>query len=288
MTDDSRFGPADGPPVELDWGARAPRGADGPPEVEEAAAPVASMPSDIRRRGAGPGDPADMSPPLRLQLDALFTGSRLQVRQFREPLEMLVGWSQANRYEVSDEGGRPVFWAGEAETGALAALSRNFNPFHRNTTECLTPDGTLAMKVTFPFTFIFRRGDVTAWDGRPLGSTQQRFNLLRLRVDVVGTTGATLLEIAGPALKFFSFSDWVFEVRQRGQVVARIRKHWAGWFQETFSRADNFSIEFEPGFTDPRLRQLAVAAALTIDLMGFEQKDSHRLSASNLLQRLLG
>ncbi len=110
--------------------------------------------------------------------------------------------------------------------------------------------------------------------------------MLRSRIDVCGTTGNLLLAISGSFLKFFSFTPWVFEARQHGKLVAAIRKHWSGWFQELFTKADNFTIDFEPGLTDPRLRKLLVAAALIIDLLNFEKKDRH-LPGSDLIQRLL-
>ncbi len=278
MTDDSRFDK-----LELDWGSRArPGQSPAPDPAPHAPAPV----EPPVRRTRAPGSPEDMSPQMQLQLDPLLTGRQIKVRQFREPLEMLIGWQQANRYEVSSDEGRPIFWAAEQAQGVLGALSRNFNPFYRNTTDCVMPDGTVAMRITFPFSWFLRWAKVTAFDGRPLGETHQRFSLLRSRIDVLGTTGNVLLEISGPFLKFFSFTPWVFEVRQHGKLVAAIRKHWSGWFQELFTKADNFTIDFEPGFTDPRLRQLLVAAALTIDLVNFEKKD-HRLSGSDLIQRLL-
>lgn len=262
-------------------------GAAPPPAPKPAARSLPPPDDDGGPRGGGfPGDPRSMTPELQLSLEALFTHQRLTVRQFREPLEMLVGWQQANRYEVSGEDGRPILWAAQEGSGVLEGLSRNFNPFHRNTTSCLTPLGTVALKVTFPFTFLLRRGEVLAWNGRPMGQTVQRFNLVRTRIDVVGTTGAVLLEIAGPALKFFSFTDWEFTVRQRGTPVAVVRKHWGGFFREAFTQADTFTIEFLAGFTDPRLRQLLLAAALTLDLVKFE-REGHRLSGNDLIQRLL-
>ncbi len=283
MTDDSRFDK-----LELDRGNRARPGSspgEPPPQSPHKAAEPAPAGEHPRRLRA-PGSPEEMTQQMQLQLEPLFNGRQVKVRQFRERLEMLLGWQQANRYEVSSEEGRPMFWAAEQANGLLGSLSRNFNPFYRNTTDCVMADGTLAMRITFPFTWFFRRGQVTAWDGRALGATVQRFSLLRSRIDVLGTNDNVLLEISGPFLKFFSFTPWVFEVRQHGKLVAAIRKHWSGWFQELFSRADNFTIDFEPGFSDPRLRQLLVAAALTIDLVNFEQKDRH-LSGSDVIQRLL-
>jgi hypothetical protein len=268
------MGTDDDPGLELDWKGRAPRG-KGAPE------PTAKQ-QGLAQAGKGfPGDPQHMSDELRQQLHELLVGPGLRVAQFRETLQILAGWDQANQYEVSSLEGRPVFYAAE-KRGVLSALLRNFNPFHQRHVECLTLGGTVAMTVDFPFTLFFRRGDVRAWDGRVMGKLQQRFSLLRVAVDVQTPGGVTKLTIRGPTLKILSFSDWVFTVRQGEQVVARIKKHWAGWFAETFSNADNFSIEFESG-CDGRMRQLLVAAALTLDLVGFEQKGNR----GSLLNKLL-
>ncbi len=260
--------------LELDWKGRAAREPGAPP-------PTAAQ-QGLAQAGKGlPGEVQYMSDDLKLELNELLTGPGLKVRQFREALQMLVGWDQANQYEVTSIEGRPVFYAAE-KRGTLAALLRNFNPFHQRYVECLTPAGTVAMTIDFPFTLFFRRGEVRAWDGRLMGRIQQRFSLLRIAVDILTPGGVTQLTIQGPVLKIFSFSDWIFTVRQGERVVARIKKHWAGWFAETFSNADNFSIEFEDGFTDARQRQLMVAAALTLDLVNFEQK-SDKGSLLNLL-----
>ncbi len=216
-----------------------------------------------------------MSDNLRLQLQDLFEAASVKVRQFRETLQMLVGWDQANKYEVISELGRPIFWAMEEPRGFFGALSRNFNPFYRNVTECITQDGTVAMKVVFPWALFFRRGEVEAWDGRPMGVVQQRWGWFRTEFEVRSPGGAVMLTIAGPWFRLFAWRDWVFEVRHGERVVGRIIKQWAGWFQEAFSNADNFAVQFEPGL-DGRLRQLMVAAALTLDLTRFEQREGGR------------
>jgi uncharacterized protein YxjI len=250
------------PKLELDWRGDTPNGAQSlerAPEVEMLA-------------GKGPpGDPRYMSAELRSELGAILEGSWLSVRQQFERLQMWIGWDQPNQYVVRGSDTRVVLYAGE-ERGIWSNLARNFNPFHQRHIECLTLNGTRAMTIDFPFRFLLRRGEVQAWDGRPMGYLQERFHLLRTILEVQSPNGATQLVIRGPWLKLFSFSDWVFDVTQGERVVARIKKHWSGWLRESLGTSDNFSIEFEPQLVDPRLRQLLVAAALTLDLVRFEQR----------------
>ncbi|MFZ5443085.1 MAG: phospholipid scramblase-related protein [Myxococcota bacterium] len=269
-----------GDELELDWGSRAPRH----PGNEQR--PASPPPKELApAKGLPPGHPSGMPEGLRFRTERFFTDSHLRVSQSVEMLQALVGWDQANTFDVRGEDGGLLFCAQEQSRGVLGALSRNLNPFYKNTTDCMTSDGSLFLRCTFPFTFFFRRCEVQAWDGKPLGVVQNRFHLLKFRADLCGTNGAVLLEVHGPMLKFLSFTDWVFEVRRGEQVVARIKKHWSGFFREAFTESDRLSITFEPGFTDPRLRLLVFAAALTVDATAFEKKDRH-FEGGDLLQNL--
>lgn len=260
--------------LELDWGSRAPRGPGAPSEAPQPA------PAAVK---SGRGPLGDMPEGLRFRTERFFRGSFLKLTQQVELAQALVGWDQANAFSVMGDDNHVIFTATEQAHGVLSALSRNFNPFYRNTTDCFTVDGSLFTRLHFPFTWFFRRCEVQGWNERPLGSVQVRFHLLKFRADILGTTGNTLLEVHGPMLKFFSFTDWVYEVRRGERVVARIKKHWSGFLREAFTTADRLSIEFEPGFEDPQLRLLVFAAAMTVDLTSFD-RSGRRSQGKNLLQ----
>jgi hypothetical protein len=274
--------------LELDWGSRKPRQQQEESALEPAG--QAPLPQRAPQRGLPPGHPDGMPDGLRLRVGCFFTDGSLRIRQATELMQAFAGWDQANTYDVRDETGALLFCAQEQAHGLLDALSRNFNPFYKNTTDCMTVDGSLFLRLVFPFTFFFRRCEVRSWDEKPMGAVQHRFHLLKLRADLETTTGAALLEVHGPMLKFLSFTDWVFEVRNKsGQVVARIKKHWGGLFREAFTESDKLSITFEPGFGDPRLRSLVFAAALLVDATAFERKDRHAAGgnlASNIFKLL--
>ena len=274
-----------GDELELDWGSRTPRKPNDP-EANPPSQPVAPPPPSLEPgRALPPWHPGAMPDGLRFRVGRFFTDSTLHLSQRVELAEALVGWDQANAYAVRGEDNELLFTAMEQRGGLLGGLSRNFNPFYRNTTDAVTVDGSRFLRCHFPFTFFFRRCEVSAWNEAPVGAVQNRFHLLKLRADLVSPSGATLLEVHGPMLKFFSFTDWVFEVRRGAQVVARIKKHWSGFFREAFTTSDRLSITFEPGFVDPRLRLLVFAAALTVDATAFEKKDRHA-EGTNLAENL--
>lgn len=282
--------------LELDWGSRKPRGADQQNEPQEQPPPEArdqladrisriegaGIQAQARSKGLPPGHPNAMPQGLLFRVGRFFSDRSLRISQAFEVAQALVGWDQANRYSVRSEDGSHLFTAAEQSSGVLGALSRNFNPFYRNTTDCLTDDGSLFMRLTFPFRFLFKRCEVLAWNEQPLGAVQNRFHLLKYRGDIMGTNDAVLLEVHGPWLKILSWTDWEFEVRKGERVVARIKKHWSGFFKEAFSTSDKLSVEFED-VPDPRLRQLVFAAALMVDKSAFEQRGRRQTSLTDLL-----
>jgi uncharacterized protein YxjI len=247
--------------LELDWTGRPSREGGGQATDLQVNAPP-------RSRGH-PGDPAHMSPELRAMLAPLLEGPRIQVRQLIEMSKVLIGWDARNQYEVSAPDGRPLGYIGETGEGIGAALLRNFWGFRTVRLELMTLDGTLALTITRPWTIMFTRIRVEAWDGRPLGTVQQRFNLLRRTFEVLSPAGNSLAIIQGPFFKW-----WTFEVHRQGRLVATIRKRWTNLAQEVFTDADNFSVEFDPALTDGPLRQLILAATIGIDFAFFERKRS--------------
>ena len=282
--------------LELDWGSRKPREADQAtdPQPEQkqpednrlgvriSGIEKAGVQRDTRPKGLPPGHPNAMPEGLLFRVNRFFSDRSLRINQAFEAAQALVGGDQANRYSVRGEDNSHLFTAAEQSTGVVGALSRNFNPFYRNTTDCLTDDGSLFMRLTFPFRFLFARCEVLAWNEQPLGAVQNRFHLLKYRGDIVGTNDALLLEVHGPWLKILSWTDWEFEVRKGERVVARIKKHWGGFFKEAFSTSDKLSVEFED-VPDPRLRLLVFAAALMVDKSAFEQRGRGRTTITDLL-----
>jgi len=226
--------------------------------------------------GAGRGAPGDirhMSPELRYELAPLLEGNGLSVRQIHEWGEILVGWETRNRYEAIGSDGNFMLYIGETGEGWGNALLRNLWPFRRVELECMTKGGTRALSLEQPWTFFFTRVEVKAWDGRLLGTIEQRFSLLRRTFELCSPGGAVMATLVGPFWR-----PWTFLVQQRGEEVATIRKQWSGLIREALSDSDFFGVEFHPGLTDARLRQMVLAATLMVDLCYFEERSSSPLS----------
>jgi uncharacterized protein YxjI len=66
------------------------------------------------------------------------------------------------------------------------------------------------------------------------------------------------------------FKPWTFEIRSGERVVGMIQKRWSGLAKEMFSDADDFGVELSNA-TDARLKLLAFAAVVLIDVVHFEK-----------------
>ncbi|WP_342376189.1 phospholipid scramblase family protein [Myxococcus stipitatus] len=253
-----------GSALELDWGSRERRPQDDGPDAV-VPSPGAEAPALV---GKGPpGDPRYMSMELRYSLEAVLKSPMLHMRQFRETVEILIGWEGKNQYSISGEDGRNSVFVGETGEGWASGLLRNFWPFYRTRLECMTPTGTMALAVEIPWSLFFARAEVLAWDGRLLGTIEQRWTVFQRCLDIVSPTGVVLASVVGPFTK-----PWTFRVLKRDEEVAVIRKRWSGLLQESFTDADNFTVEFQPSCTDPRLRQLLLSTALFVDLLYFDNR----------------
>ncbi len=200
----------------------------------------------------------------------LFRSARLEVNQAVDDSQWPIGHS-AKRYDLRANGAS-FATAAEVSEGLSMALSRTFNPFYESTIHCTTLDNSRLLRLVFPFGWPLRRCDVFASDNQPLGSVVERFHLFRFRADVLDPNGRALVKVFGPVFKLLSSSDWVFEVRSEKKVLAHIRKQWGGWYRESFTRADDFTIDFAPECTDPGLRKLLLATVLLIDKVKFDRQ----------------
>ncbi|MFO0584209.1 MAG: phospholipid scramblase-related protein [Anaeromyxobacter sp.] len=213
--------------------------------------------------------PPSVTAPLATTLDA---APRLVVRQARDWAE-LVGWESPNRYALLTEDGALAGWALEETGGAGRLFARWFlkanRPFEMRVVAASEGGaGPRALQLRRPFTWLFARLEVTGEGGQPLGTIQQRFSLLRRKLDVVTPDGRLLARIVGPW-----FRPWTFVVlRGESDVeLGRIEKRWSGAVSELFTDADTFLVTF--GRADAALRRLLLAAAVLVDFRWFENTE---------------
>ncbi|MEE9295313.1 MAG: phospholipid scramblase-related protein [Phycisphaerae bacterium] len=201
---------------------------------------------------------------MHSSLADLADGNAISVRQKKEWGEILTGWETKNRYEVSTAGHESLFFAGEVGT---SFLSRHFlggrRPF---TIEVKDNSGATALVVRRPWRWFFPYAEVFDGDGRKLGAVQRRWAWLSRRYDLQDDNGHTVAQLHGPV-----FRPWTFRIMVDGRESGRITKKWSGLLKESFTKADNFGVQFD-GELDLWFRAVCLGATFLIDFVHFERK----------------
>jgi uncharacterized protein YxjI len=192
---------------------------------------------------------------------------RLTVRQKKRWLEILLSFELKNSYDVYDEQGRASLQVKEQGSGFWSFLKRIFlgplRPFRVHVDD--VESGLTVLALDRRFRFLFHRLEVFTIDGKYLGAVQKKWSWLRRIYHLESEAGQLSAELFGPL-----FKPWTFEIRLGERVVGTIQKRWSGLTKEFFTDADNFGIELS-GVTDARLKLLAFAAVVLIDVVHFEK-----------------
>jgi uncharacterized protein YxjI len=200
-------------------------------------------------------------------MDRLSSVNALVVSQRKEWGEILSGFETKNKYVVMDASGNELYAAVE-EGGSLILrwFLKALRPFEIN---IYTLDKQLVLNLKRPFRFYFHRLNIFDPQGKPLGSIQKRFSILRRKYSVLDNTEQEIYQLFGPILH-----PWTFMIRKEDRELGKITKKWSGFLKEGFSDADNFGVTF-PASWDSRLKSIFLGAVFLIDFVHFENKGNN-------------
>lgn len=192
---------------------------------------------------------------------------QLTVRQQKRWLEILTSFEVKNTYDVFDGHGTPVLRVREQGRGFWSLLKRlvlgPMRPLHVRVSDVVS--GETLLELRRPFRFIFHRIEVSTSAGSALGVVHKRWSWFRRIYDIDSSSGQNLARLFGPILR-----PWTFEIRVGDRVVGSVCKRWSGFGKEMFTDADNFGVDLSR-VADPKLKLLAFAAVVLIDVVHFER-----------------
>jgi uncharacterized protein YxjI len=194
---------------------------------------------------------------------AIVTGrSGIGLSQRRKVFEM------RNQYTLTGDNGEQIGAIEQVGQSPFTFLARLFSDLDVSlpvTLDVTGSDGVVAMQLHKPW-FRFRV-TVKAADGNVIGHVRKRIRLGKAAFTVTGPSGEDVGKLLA---ENWRSKDFRFEGTS-GQEVARVTKKWRGLLTEVFTDADSYAVTFEAS-TDDTVRQLALAAALAVDLT-MKQKD---------------
>jgi uncharacterized protein YxjI len=202
-------------------------------------------------------------------IEHLKNSSKILINQKKEVIE-LFGIESRNKYSIENEYGQQIGFAVEDGKKLSQTLWRQFFGHWRTFTITIMDNERNPVYIAYhPFRFIFQRLELTTNTGIKIGCIQQRFGLLYKKFELCDANENAIMNIDSPIWK-----PWTFSVTRNNIEVALILKKWSGLLKETFTDADNFTIDFRSQKLHQKEKELILTAALLIDLAYFERKAS--------------
>jgi len=193
--------------------------------------------------------------------------SKLLVHQVHEFGEW-IGFETRNKYQIMNENKVLLGYAAEQQKGILGFLLRQYlGHWRKFDVHFFNNDRQIAYVAHHPFRWFFERIEVRDSAGKYLGAIQKRFSILSKRFDIENEKGMTVLEVASPIWRI-----WTFTFMSRNQKVAEVRKKWSGLISEAFTDRDNFEVEFIDRNMTPAEKSLVLVSSVFVDLLYFERK----------------
>jgi len=194
--------------------------------------------------------------------------NQLAVVQRKELFEFF-GFETRNKYSVHMPDGREVAFCAEQGKSFWEAIVRQMVGHWRSFELHIFDGARQPMLVAeHPFRFFYQRLTVKTAHGQVLGAIQRRWGIFTKSFDVVDANDNVLLSVSSPFWRV-----WTFKFMRGNQELAKVEKKWSGFLTEMFTDADRFGVTFDPSLP-PTERALVMCAAVYIDLLYFEQKQS--------------
>ena len=197
-------------------------------------------------------------------MDTLVAGrSGIGVHQKRKLFEL------RNQYTLTGEDGQEIGKVDQTKQLPFAFILRLVSSLDVAlpvTLHVTTTQGDEELRLHKPwFRFTVKVSDGA---GNPIGRVKKRARLGKAVFSVEGSSGE---DVGVLKAENWRARDFRFE-NPSGNEVARVTKKWRGLLTEAFTDADSYGVTFEDT-TDITTRQLALAAALAVDLT-MKQKDT--------------
>ncbi|KJE91809.1 scramblase [Capsaspora owczarzaki ATCC 30864] len=194
-----------------------------------------------------------------------------------ELANLLIGFEQANRYELRDPLGNQAGYLVEKKTFGTAIMRQILRLHRPFTALVLDTAGNPVLRLHRPFTLINSTVYVEDHEGRPIGFARQKWHLWRRKYELYLIDREHALVWGDVDMGLWS---WVFDVRDpNGKLLARIDKDFSGLMTEMFTDAHKYILKMDmleaetpanelrdrPLYFDERAVSLACAVSIDFD-----------------------
>ncbi len=195
-------------------------------------------------------------------MDSLNNTSSLMIHQKKEWGEILTGFETKNRYAISTQDGRELYFAAEVKGNMLIRMwLKAWRPFEMNIYDNAKQ---VVLKLKSPFRFYFREISIYDAQDRLLGKVVREFSILRRNYKIYDNSGREIFSLFGPILH-----PWTFNIIQDNREIGKITKKFSGLLTEMATDADNFGVVY-PKELETQKKAILLGAVFLIDFAHFE------------------
>ncbi|MEI8025005.1 MAG: phospholipid scramblase-related protein [Pseudomonadota bacterium] len=216
-----------------------------------------------------------LTPERKLDLNPILDlreHGHILIKQRREIVEFM-GIETRNKYDIYGTNSKAIAFVEEQGKSALSIIFRNiFGHWREFQFHIFSPDGTPLLIVNHPFKLFMPRLELRTFDGREIGSVNQKISLLSKKFTLSTLENPEDLTMDSPLWR-----PWQFTFYRKKKEVALLQKKFSGLFHEIFTDKDNFALSFYDTQLTQEERLLILASALLIDITSFENNEGFRL-----------
>ncbi|GMT33297.1 hypothetical protein PFISCL1PPCAC_24594, partial [Pristionchus fissidentatus] len=217
-------------------------------------------------------------------LEFLYGRDKIVIKEKQQLIEYLAAIEMSNRYTIETPSGEQIYCMGE-ESRFIQAQLMGSNRGYR----IRVVDGynRVAFTIARPLQFCKwsccaccsccqRQGKVEG-GGVTIGTMHTRQSCWSSALSIMDEHGEEVLTIDGPCACSYCCSDATFKLRSSstGAVVGHIKRKFKGCLRSTFTKRNNFEIEF-PADIDVKTKASIIGACIMIDFEQFEKAKHNR------------
>ncbi|KAL0477657.1 phospholipid scramblase family protein [Acrasis kona] len=180
--------------------------------------------------------------PEELRNNPIMKEDVLVVVRAMEFAQIILGFEQANKYEIKHKDTGEVIGLIAEESSLTQGILRNITHRHRSfTATIMDPNGTILFKIKRPFYVISSSMTIENAYGVVIGEIKEDWHLWRRRYDL-------FKEKKQFARIDMNLLSWDFELRnQQGELIGTVSKNLVGLARELFTDANMYQVRTGPG-----------------------------------------
>lgn len=192
--------------------------------------------------------------------------NKLIVKQELDFIEAIAGIEVKNKYKILAEDKKEILYAYEQSNTLARILLKQLRPL--TITIIDTNNNNTILKINKKFAFLLPIFEILDSNNNLIAKVKSKFSL-NSKLEVFDINNQQIFYTKNQVMHPWTFN--IYKNKNENNSLALILKKFSGVGKEMFTKADNFSIDFNQ-IQDNQEKEIIIALSLIIDLFIFENR----------------